>query len=69
MSLHALLLHFRIELKTLTFITSHNYLQHIAILVNKLVATATTFNPLISLFNRSVAQISNQSSFAPNPFP
>ena len=68
MPLHALLFHFRIELKTPTFITSHNYLQHVMILVKKLEETAKTFNPLHSLFNHGVAQISNQSSFSPNLF-
>jgi hypothetical protein len=66
---HALSFHFRIELETPTFITSHNYLQHAMILVNKLDETAKTFNPLLSLFNRSVAQISNISSFYPYLFP
>jgi hypothetical protein len=68
-SFRALSLHFRIKLKTPTFITSNNYLQHITILVNKIIETATTFHLLLSLFNRSVAQISNQSFFSLNLFP
>jgi hypothetical protein len=43
---------FRIELEKPTFITSHNSLQHVMILVNKLDKTAVTFNPMLPLFSR-----------------
>jgi len=43
---------FSIELKTPTFITGHNSLQHLKFLVSKLNETATTFNPMLCLFNR-----------------
>ena len=49
---HASSFRFRMELKTPAFITSHNSLQHVAILVTKLYETATTFNPMHSLFSR-----------------
>jgi hypothetical protein len=51
-TVHALSFRFGIEFKTPSFITSHSSLQHITILVNKLDETATTFNPMLSLFNR-----------------
>jgi hypothetical protein len=49
---HASSFRFRIELKTLAFITYHNSLQHFTILVTKLYETATTFKPMFSLFSR-----------------
>ena len=43
--------HFRIKLKTPTFITSHNSLQNVMILVNNLDEIAKTFNLMLSLFS------------------
>jgi len=37
---------------TTTFITRHNSLPHVTILFNKLDETASTFNPMLSLFSR-----------------
>jgi hypothetical protein len=50
--LHALSFRLWINLKTPTFITSRNSLQRVMILVKKLHETATTFNPMLSLFSR-----------------
>lgn len=48
---HFISFHFRIELKTSTFITSHNSLQNVIMVVNNLDEIATTFNLMLSLFS------------------
>jgi hypothetical protein len=49
---HALSFRFLTEFTTPPFITRHSYLPHVTILVNKLDETASTFNPMFSLFSR-----------------
>jgi hypothetical protein len=48
----ALSFRFLTDFTTPTFITPHNSLPHVMILVNKLDETASTFNPILSLFSR-----------------
>jgi hypothetical protein len=49
---HALSLRFLTEFTTSAFINCRNSLPHVTILVNQLHETATTFNPILSLFSR-----------------